>query len=343
MNTRPSPAWIFRFLILATLLLGLGLRFAVPIATSHFGADHSAYPGRVHRFFDRHQELADGVIDIAKGLGEALFIAAILAAIVDPYAKFRLGKEVGSEIARETVGQHLPEELRQELERIQDIDLYQLNMVIDITLDKVDALPGFLKWQTAMHFEVKNAAWNKRRFEHRFSISDSAAERHDGKIIAAAFSIDGVKQYSLNESTAELEPMLTRKNGSIVFQHPNSQKIASTRLGSTHRYEYANTTEHMVPHSEIQVVQVILPTVCIDLTVRHPAGVAIHTSLQYIDGVEPKTPDGETLALASRWNAERAYLTNEHIWIMYELDDGTPNPVPVAENATAQTKPAAAK
>ncbi len=315
MNTKLSPAWIFRFLIFATLLLGLALRFTVPITAARLL--HNP-----HRHLGNHsRELIDGTIEIAKGLGEALFVAAILAAIVDPYVKFRLGTEVGREIARETVGQHLPEELRQALESIQDIDLYQLHLVIDVTLEKVDSLPEFLKWQTAMHYEVRNAAWNKRVFEHRVSISDSAAERADGRIIAVSHSVDGSVQYSLKEPSPELARMCKRENEVTSFKHPSSRKIASTRLGATHKYEYFNTTERLVPHSEVQVIQLVFPTVGIELTVRHPEKIIINTSVQYIDGIAPETPDGETPGRVSHWKSERAYLNNEHIWIIYENDE----------------------
>lgn len=316
MKTRLSPVWVFRFLIFATLILGLALRFAVPMGAARL--EHGRAQNRIHSWMEQHKELADGAIEISRGLGEALFIAAVLAAFVDPYAKFRLGKEVGSEIARETVGQHLPEELREALERIQDIDLYQLKMVIHVTLEAVDAQPAMLRWQTAMSFEVKNASWNKHRFEHTVSVSDSAAECHDGRVIAVGHSVDGKSKYDLREPAAELARLCTHTDGSTLFHHDHAEKIASTRLGSTHRYEYSSTTERLVPEGEIQVVQVILPTVGIDLTVHHPADTMIHTSIQYIYGIAPEPVDGAPKETAARWNSERAYLTNEHIWIMYE-------------------------
>ncbi len=342
MNTKVSPNWIFGFLIFATMVVGVALRFASPAIAGRLVTHPPKFLGtHVTGAIQRHRDIIDGSAEIAKGLGEALFIAAVLAAIVDPYAKFRLGKEIGREIAHETAGQHLPDELRQALERIQDIDLYQLHMIIDITLDKVDAVPGYLKWQTDLLYEIKNASWNKHTFEHRVSITDSAAERHDGRIIAVSHSVDNKVQYSFTDPSPELQYLLTRTDGTTLFKHPDARRIASTRLASTHKYEYASTTEHFVPHSEIQVIQVHYPTVGIDLTVHHPPEVAIHTSLQYVDEIKPKTPDGE-VGHTTRWQSERAYLTNEHIWIMYEIDDGNPDSAQMSDSSISQTKPAPA-
>jgi hypothetical protein len=341
-NTKVSPAWFFRILIFATLVLGIVFQFGSPVVADRLLANpYNPLGKHTGAFIERHKNIVAGAAEIARGLGEALIIASILGLLVDPYVKFRLIKEVGPEIAREAVGEHLPAELRQQLERIQDIDLYQLNMVINITLDQVDALPGYMKWQTAMRHEVKNVSWNKHPFEHRFSISDSAAERHDGRIIAVSHSVDDKVQYSLTDPSVELNSMLTRVDSTTFFKHPDARKIASTRVGPTHKYEYACTTERFVPHSEIQVIQVLFPTVGIDLTVHHPPKVAIHTSLQYVDGIEPKTPEGETPGQCTRWQCGRAYLPNEHIWIMYEVDDGKTDQAQATGNSASQATPAA--
>jgi hypothetical protein len=328
MNTKVSPTWIFRLLIFATLALGVTLRFAAPMLADRLLESPPKLLGKhAGEVIQRHKEIVAGSAEIIKGLGEALFIAAILAAIVDPYTKFRLGKEIGREIAHETAGQHLPQPLRQALENIEDISLYQVDFAIEVTLENVASPPDFLKWKTAMHFEVRNASWNKRVFEHRVAIMDSAAERADGKIIAVSHTLDGTVEYDLKESDPALARMCNREDGITFFRHKSPRKIASTRLGTTHKYEYSSVTERLVAPAEVQAIQLLRPAVGIVLTVRHPAGIIIRTSLQHIDEVTPETPSGETPGRAALWKSERAYLTNEHIWIMYE------NPKP------AETRP----
>jgi hypothetical protein len=312
-NTRKAPVWTFWVAVAVIFAVGIALRFFVP---SHWAPG----PG-----LNEHKSV--GIIGILTGLGEALIIAAIVAAVVDPYAKFRLGKEVGREIAKETAGQHLPLELRQALESIQEINLYLLRMAVDVELEKVDSHPGLLKWRMTMHYEVENASWNKRSFEHRVSISDSRAESADGKVIEVAHYLNGACQYRLREPDQELNRMCKKEEGTTFFTHEAPRKISSSRQGAAEKCEYFNSTERLVADSEVQVIQVSLPTVGVVVTVRHPQGVSINTSLEYVDGSVPECPDGEKKGRVWRWKSSRAYLTNEHIWLMYELDKPTPDPV----------------
>lgn len=155
--TKISPTWAFYIAISCVFLVGGALRFWIPL---HL--DEKAHPTSV---------------ETVKGVGEALIVAALLAGVVDPYVKFRLGKEVGREIPKETAGEHLPEELRQALEGIQDIKLYMRRMVIDCTLEDVDGSDNLLKWRMTMHYEVENASWKRRKFEHKLTITDAKSTK----------------------------------------------------------------------------------------------------------------------------------------------------------------------
>src|SRR5665213_4417098 len=156
--TKVGPTWIFYLVIAGVFIVGLVLRFAIP---GYLEAHVTSKP-------QDHSSITETIA----GIGEALIVAAILASVVDPYAKFRLGKEVGREIARETAGEHLPEELRKELEGMQDIKLYMRNMTVECTLEDVKEADSLLKWRMTMHYEVENASWKQRAFDHRLTITD---------------------------------------------------------------------------------------------------------------------------------------------------------------------------
>jgi hypothetical protein len=273
-------------------------------------------------------------VDLLEGLGEALVIAALLAAVVDPYVKFRLGTEIGREIAKETLGEHLPIELRTALEKIQEIDLYLRGMTIDAVLEPDPSHPGFLVWNTTIRYEVENASWVKRGFEHQVSIADSEAARADGKISEASHYVNGEPRYKLNGSSPGFSTMCKKDSGVTAFIHTDKHKIPSSRQGVTEKNVYFHTTERLVPDSEIQLIQLSLPTVGITLTVKHPEGISIDTSLEFIDEISPEVPEGQKEGQAVRWNSKRAYLKNEHIWIMYEIDK--------KEEALKQSQPIAA-
>ncbi len=306
MTTSLRPTWIFRLAIFAAFVAGFVLLFVLPL---HFkGAAIN------------DERVAD-FIEISRGLGEALIVAAILAAIVDPYAKFRLGKEIGREIARETAGEHLPLKLREALESIQDIKLYLVRMFIDVDLQNSFDNPGLLQWRMTIHYEVENASWNDHRFPHQVAISDSSAEKADGKVVEVACYWNGKQRYRMAQGDESMTRMSQKKDGVTYFVHENELPIKSSRRARIDKAEYYHTTERLVADSEIQVIQVALPTIGVTLTVRQPKDLTVNTSLEYVDGSSPECPTGEQKGLVWRWQSDRAYLTNEHIWIMFETDN----------------------
>lgn len=298
-----GPTWLFYLVIAGMFIVGLTLRFAIP------GYVEARWPRITpNRPF----------IDTIAGVGEALIVAALLAGVVDPYVKLRLGKEVGREIAKETAGEHLPEELRKELEGMQDIKLYMRNMTVDCTLAYVRESDGLLKWHMTMHYEVENASWRPRPFEHRLAITDEEVKEAQMKIIEVAHNINGSRKYRLRGTDREFTAMCDEKLPLTVFTYAYPTQIRSTRCGPIDKCEYFTTTERLVPSAEIQVIQVSLPTIGVTLTVRHPPNVKIETSLEHIDGCYPDSPEGEVDGEVSRWRSDRAYLSNEHLWVMYE-------------------------
>jgi len=302
--TRISPTWIFYIAIASVFVLGVLLRFVLA--------------SQLEQHFAGTPEQEHPAVETIRGVGEAFIVAAILAGVVDPYAKFRLGKEVGREIAKETAGEHLPEELRQALEGIQDIKLYIRRMAIDCTLEEVESNPNLLKWRMTMHYEVENASWKRRAFKHRLTIPDEELNEARMQITEVAHKINGKRKYRLKGTDDEFKAMCHKQPPFIIFSYAHPTKIRSTRLGDIDRCEYHTSTERRVPVSEIQVIQFTLPTIGVVLTVRHPPGVKVETSLEHIDGATPEPPEGETADEVSRWKSDRAYLGNEHLWVMYE-------------------------
>jgi hypothetical protein len=294
MNTKVSPTWMFYIAIGCVFGLGLIMRFLLP-----------------HYLLATH-------VETFRGVGEAFIVAALLAAIVDPYVKFRLGKEIGREIAREVVGQYLPKKLRESLEKIQDIQLYLQRMVIDARLESVESKPHLLKWSMTMHYEVENASWNPLPFVHRFDITDEETDKAEMKLTEVSHYLNGESQYRLKNTDPEFKKMCENQPGIILFAYKTPTHIRSTRLGVIDKCEYFTSTERLVNVSEIQIIQLSLATIGVTLTVRHPRDVKIETSLEHIDDISPECPEGESGELVSRWKSNRAYLVNEHVWIMYE-------------------------
>ena len=322
MTSKVAPVWVVRLALLAMIVLGLSFIGAARWDTDEKtpATSTSQEAGKPPSAEHGSNHLWRGFWDLVAGLGEALVIAALLGLAVDPYVKFHLGKEIGQEIAKETLGQHLPVELREELERIQDIHLYVREMTVDVVLGPSTVHDGFLVWCMTIRYEVENASWFKRNFEHRVSIADSDAARADGKITKASHYVNGECKYELDGSSPQFVNMCKKEDGVTSFTHKDKYKIPSGRQDVKEKNVYSQTTERLVPDSEVQVIQPYHPTVGITLTVQHPEGITIATSLQAVDEISLEIPNGQKGGQAGRWRSKRAYLPNEHIWIMYEID-----------------------
>src|ERR1017187_7645527 len=306
--SKKAPVWTFWGLLLLMFVVGftlMGVSAVSRVQRDEKTGDSNKAAKQPPT--DRDSNHArKSALDLLDGLGEALMIAALLAAVVDPYAKFRLGKEIGREIAKDTLGEHLPIELREALEGIQDIGLYLRRMTVDAVLEPDSAHPGFLVWRMTIRYEVENSSWTKRPYEHRASIADSAAARADGKFIEVSHYVNGDCKYKLDGSNPQLVSMCKKEDGVTLFAHPDKHKIPSGRQGVTEECVYFHSTERLVPDSEIQLIQVSLPTVGINITVKHPEGISINASLEYVDGISPEIPEGERKGRAVRWKSKRA-------------------------------------
>lgn len=256
--------------------------------------------------------------EIRRGLGEAFLIAGIVTAIVDPYLKFKLGEETGKEIARETMGQHLPPELRQAVEMLQEVRLYLCHMRIDIELERWADDPKLVVWRTMLRYQVKNASSHAQYYTHKASICDSSAEK-PGKIVECCHYLDGKPEYRLSEGDRAFTTMCKKVDSGTEFSYSSSAKIPSDRYGKSEHHEFVSITERLVPENELQVVLVQLPTTNIDMTIKFPENFRIESSIEYVDGVIPTCPDGGRKGKALQWNAAKAYLPNQHISTHYFL------------------------
>jgi hypothetical protein len=292
---------VFWGIILGILLLGLVTRFAVPYYLLLSDPAHN-------------ENSSKKLAEISEGLGEALIIAVILAGVVDPYIKFKLSNEIGREIAKETLGEHLPVQLRQALEAIHRIDLYLYEMLIDIKIDAVESRPSLMLWNSRISFFLRNASWAPIEYTHRVWINDE----RDGRIVEVAHYIDNKPKYKIYESDPELKQLCETKGQDTVFTYTPASNIPSDRKAPVSTFKYFQNTQTVLAPSEVEAIQVIRPTVGISLTVRHPRGMKIRTSLEELDGITPDCPDGEDPNEVSRWRSEKAYLPHEHIWIVYE-------------------------
>jgi hypothetical protein len=316
-----APIWRFWLLLALTFIVGIFLISDQPDRLI-FGEQSLDAPQPEGQPTNRVRVVTR---QLEEGLGEALVIAVLLAAIVDPYAKFRLGQEIGAAIATTTaeaaVGGDLPIALRRTLDEMRHITFYLPQLNVDVLLERPPDHPQFMRWITTMDYDVANASLGPLKYKHRAAIMDSQTIRGDGIIREVSHYENDIQKYRLDAASGSIGPMCNKQNGVTTFVYPNDNTIPPTRTGNTSVYRYYSITERLVAEAETQVIQVSWPTVRLVLTVRHPPEITVYTSLELVDGIPPATPEGTKPGEAQRWTTNRALLSNEHIWLHYQNPD----------------------
>src|SRR5260370_12069073 len=83
-------------------------------------------------------------------IGEALFVAVLLAAFVDKYVKSKLIKDIAPWSA------HLPDEVRTEIADLLTLATVRRNVELTLKFSHVSTPEGFLQLETHVKFDVEN-------------------------------------------------------------------------------------------------------------------------------------------------------------------------------------------
>jgi hypothetical protein len=118
-------------------------------------------------------ELIEIFRTVMKGLGEALAIAAILAAVVDEAAKRDLLKEFTENISAHIAGRLLPRQMREHIEQYLNDPLVRTKWEIIYILDDVPGHPDFKRLVTKSTYEVENRSSSAREYHCTYDLEAS--------------------------------------------------------------------------------------------------------------------------------------------------------------------------
>lgn len=106
-------------------------------------------------------------------LGEAVVVAALLGATVDPYLKRQLTEEMFGSTLRAIFGKGLPKPVQEEMRRIANFNIVREQYLAEYRLGKV--AEGWVEVVTQVEFIARNIASEDEEFIHTLRIQDAEA------------------------------------------------------------------------------------------------------------------------------------------------------------------------
>jgi formiminoglutamase len=115
----------------------------------------------IYEIFGTSGKLPHQIGEIGPKLGEALIIAAVLTAIVDPYLKRELAERVARDALNAAAGHDLPQAVKNEIQRIIRAEYTRRRFTIVFNISEVKDHNGFvtLVMHTAYDIENETAFW----------------------------------------------------------------------------------------------------------------------------------------------------------------------------------------
>jgi hypothetical protein len=135
--------------------------------------------------------------DLAKGIGEATMISAILAATVDVFVKRRFLKEISWDVSKYLIGYSLPEEIQDRIRELMATRLMTYEWEVRYRLTPVpDTQPATIQLEVSYCYKVENLTSQKQDYQQhlQFEKRDKAEIRElrcDSKDTAANYVLSG--------------------------------------------------------------------------------------------------------------------------------------------------------
>jgi hypothetical protein len=136
-------------------------------------------------------------------IGEAAIVASVLGLTVDPYLKAKLSAEMFDGALRAVVGKGLPRAIQDEMRAIAARDVVREHF--EVTFEFTPHDEGHVVVSTLIHFEAKNIAEGRARFEHTlWAQQNPGADSPPAEILRAKAS--GIEGDPYDLSGAEIVP-----------------------------------------------------------------------------------------------------------------------------------------
>lgn len=260
------------------------------------------------------------LLESSAGIGEALIVATLLALLVDSYAKLRLATDIGEEIATKVHGYHLPEELREELNAINNFTFILRNFKWDIELRAGAAGDGSYVWRWIITYDVENITYDDQKFTH--SAAASANLRNNENldtvtIVGVKHTVNDEKIYSLAPGDPEFDKDFRIEGALKIWTSTKPVTIPARNFESkgVAKYTFYSSAEKLVDEYEVQELMLRYPCIGMHVKIAAPADINIVISLEVSGGAERESFG---YANAYEWRTERVFLRNQGIWIKHE-------------------------
>lgn len=149
-----------KFWLLWSALLALGLLLLSVPEWEHWASSHG-------------YTIPEPVRNLARGLGEAVIIADMIALIVDQAAKRRLLKEFAANVSAHIIGRQLPPELRKHIEPFLETDFIRTSWDITYTLMEWPGHPDYEKLLTHSVQEIENRSSTTKKYTCGYELETS--------------------------------------------------------------------------------------------------------------------------------------------------------------------------
>jgi hypothetical protein len=198
-------------------------------------------------------------VEVFHKIGEALMIAAVLAAIVDEDLKGQLIADAD----RFTSGRNLPSELREYLHDCLTSPLVRSRWDITYTIERWPAKPGYVKLTTRSAYQMENHSRHRAHYDFVYEVEKSLyPEIGETEITAVEIPETG----RVTGATLAAEILLENE----FFRYPKTpQSLKLKPLKSKQTYEFASESVECFRDTQYSYFWATYPVMLTTLTVIH--------------------------------------------------------------------------
>jgi hypothetical protein len=236
--------------------------------------------------------------ELTHSLGDALVIAAILSLTVDQYVKWRVLREVTSDISKYLIGYRLPEQLQDRIRNIMQTKWILRNFQVRIRIIRQGAK---LEADVTISESVQNITSETQEYDDFISFSKLERNR------VTELRCDGGSRES-NYHFSETQIQRNEHSGQI---HYAAQSVKIAPIADADR-DFQFSKRYLAPHTYAsrEVLTFRVATIGADIQITD-----CPTDLRFY--LVP-SPDQET---HHRWTYNRLFLPGEQIVIQWEREE----------------------
>jgi hypothetical protein len=223
---------------------------------------------------------AMGLDDVLEKVGEALLIAAFLAATVDLFVKDRLVREVVRDVSSAIRGADLPKDLRDEYSAICDTRVFRESLELEYELQWLPSNKDFVQLTAMSTFRMQNYANSPQPYAHVVSVQKPFRPMKPFAQITVVGAV-GV----LDEKHKAIEYALEAKDdkdlGTDNETGTESVWQRNVMIPPTRDRQPSNlprlwcTTVQVFPRDHSDIFFSVLPTIGKRIKVRHPPELSV--------------------------------------------------------------------